>query len=180
MVITLIGYRGSGKTSVARVLAGRLGWDWLDADEELERREGRSIREIFAADGEAYFREAERDLLAELLAWDRLVLAAGGGAVLNADTRTDMKNAGPVVWLRASADVLESRITGDETTEQRRPDLTASGGRGEIETLLRERTPLYEECASLTVDTDRLDVDAVAERILTALGPRVQEGEPGP
>ena len=81
MVITLIGYRGTGKSTLASPLAQRLGWDWIDADVELERRAGRSIQSIFATDGEPEFRRLERELLAELLLRDRLVIAAGGGAV---------------------------------------------------------------------------------------------------
>src|SRR5262249_52480143 len=91
MVITLVGYRGSGKTTVAPALADRLGWEWADADAILEQAAGASIREIFAAEGEAGFRRRERETLIGLFARDRLVLAAGGGAVLDSDTRRDLK-----------------------------------------------------------------------------------------
>ena len=96
MIVTLIGYRGTGKTSVAPPLAARLGFDVIDADAEIERRAGRTIRAIFADEGEAGFRARERDVMAEYLAKSRLVIAAGGGAVLNADTRTAMQQARPV------------------------------------------------------------------------------------
>ena len=107
MILTLIGTRGTGKSTVAPLLAERLGWDWIDADVELERRAGRSIREIFASDGEPVFRALERQNLLELLQRDRLVLAAGGGAILNADTRRDFRAAGPVVWLQATPRAVE-------------------------------------------------------------------------
>lgn len=169
MVITLIGYRGSGKTAVARPLADRIGWDWIDADVELERLAGMSIREIFEAESEAGFRKREAAILEELFARDRLVVAAGGGAVLNADTRRRMREAGPVVWLKASVDLLERRIREDATTAARRPNLTNAGGRAEIESLLNQRAPLYAECASAVVETDGLMVNDVVAQILSQI-----------
>jgi shikimate kinase len=154
MIVTLIGYRGTGKSSVARPLAKRLGWQAVDADVELESRAGRTIREIFDTDGEGEFRRLERETLVDLLSRDRLVIAAGGGAILNPETRSDFKSAGPVVWLAASASTIAQRLYGDSTTSERRPNLTSKGGRGEIEELLSQREPLYRECASLEVATD--------------------------
>ena len=158
MVITLIGYRGTGKSTLASPLAQRLGWDWIDADVELERRAGRSIQNIFATDGEPEFRRLERELLAELLQRDRLVIAAGGGAIMNEATRAEMKSAGPVVWLQASADTIERRLATDPTTGQRRPNLTSTGGRAEIERLLALREPLYRECATIVLDSENISI----------------------
>ncbi len=155
MIITLIGYRATGKSTVAKPLAARLGWTAIDADEEIERRAGRSIRDIFATDGEPEFRRLERETLADLLKRDRLVIAAGGGAILNVQTRADFGASGPVVWLQASVETIEQRLFGDPTTTDRRPNLTASGGRQEIEQLLKVRDPYYRETASLIVATDR-------------------------
>ena len=170
MIVTLIGYRGSGKSTVAAPLSERLGFDWIDVDVEIEQRTGRSIRNIFAREGEAGFRRRERELLAELLAGDRLVLAAGGGAVLDAETRRNMRAAGPVVWLRAPAEVLARRIADDDTTAGRRPNLTATGGRSEIDELLAEREPLYRAAATVTVDTDDGNLKEIVERIVTSIG----------
>jgi len=153
-MIILIGYRGTGKTTLAVPLAERLGWAAVDADIELERRAGRSIREIFDDSGEPEFRRLERATLIELLGRQQLVIAAGGGAILNPETRRDFQQAGSVVWLRASIDTIEQRLYGDATTTQRRPNLTASGGRQEIERLLADRDPLYRECATINVATD--------------------------
>ncbi len=166
MIVTLIGYRGSGKSSVGTLLSARRGWTCIDADCEIERLAEKTIRDIFEQEGEAAFRERERQVLIDLLSRDNLVVAAGGGAVLNAATRHDMRAAGPVVWLRASAERLHSRITSDDSSEQRRPDLTRAGGLQEVELLLAERTPLYRECATLTVDTDGLTVAEVVDVIL--------------
>ena len=174
MVITLIGYRGTGKSTLAAPLAQRLSWEWLDADVELERRAGRSIQDIFATDGEPEFRRLERELLAELLRRDRLVLAAGGGAIGNEATRADLKAAGPVIWLQASADTIERRLATDPTTGQRRPNLTSSGGRSEIERLLTLREPLYRECATITLDTDTAETDQLVEEALRQLAPSLR------
>src|SRR5262249_32412287 len=146
MVITLIGYRGSGKSSVAAPLAARLGWDWCDADQKIEEAAGCTIREIFARHGEPHFRELERQVMAQLLAHDRLVIAAGGGAILDESTRALLCTAGPVIWLRASVDTLHARIAADATTVGRRPALTSRPGPDEISQLLTQREPLYREC----------------------------------
>lgn len=176
MVITLIGYRGTGKSTLAAPLAQRLGWEWIDADVELERRAGRSITDIFATDGELEFRRLERALLAELLTRDRWVIAAGGGAILNDATRAEMNAAGPVIWLRASADTIERRLATDPTTGRRRPNLTATGGRAEIERLLAAREPLYRACATITLDTDDVPIEPLVAEVLRQLPPEVRGG----
>jgi shikimate kinase len=168
MVVTLIGYRGTGKTSVAGPLAARLGFQSVDADAEIERRAGRTIREIFADEGEPGFRARERDVMSECLAQDRLVIAAGGGAVLDADTRARIGTAGPAVWLRATVETIERQVAADATTRDRRPNLTI-GGRREIEELLALREPIYRQCATLTVDIDGRPIAAIVEEILTGL-----------
>lgn len=177
MVITLIGYRGSGKSTVAAPLAEQLGWSWVDADAELERRVGRSIREIFETDGEPAFRELERQVLTDLLSRRHLVVAAGGGAVLNAEMRRQMKSAGPVVWLQARVETLAQRIESDATTAERRPNLTARGGRDEIERVLAMREPFYQECATRTVAVDDRPIGAIVAEIVAHLGAAVETVE---
>ena len=179
MIITLIGYRGSGKSTVAAPLAERLGWSVVDTDAEIEGRAGRTIREIFADGGEPRFRELERNVIAEMLRGEQIVLSAGGGAVLDAETRREMRAAGPVVWLRASVETLQQRISGDATTAARRPDLTADGGRVEIESLLARREPLYRETATVVIDTDDLDAGQIVARILETIAPQVRGGSDG-
>ncbi|HUQ70837.1 MAG TPA: shikimate kinase [Planctomycetaceae bacterium] len=169
MIVTLIGYRGTGKTSVAPRLAERLGLPWNDADPELERRAGRSIREIFATDGEPEFRRLEREVLVDLLSQGPRVLAVGGGAVLNPDTRRDFRAAGPVVWLQADAETLAARIAADATSRERRPNLTATGGLDEIRTLLAAREPLYRDTATLTISTTGKSIDDIVNEILAGL-----------
>jgi shikimate kinase len=179
MVITLIGYRGSGKSTVAAPLAEQLGWDWIDADAELEQRAGRSIREIFETDGEPAFRELERLVLTDLLSGHRLVVAAGGGAVLNADTRRQMQSAGPVVWLQARVETLAQRIAADTTTAQRRPNLTSGGGRDEIEKVLAMREQFYRECATLIVPVDDRPIGELVVEIMAGLRAEVGKAESG-
>ena len=172
MLITLIGYRGSGKSTVAAALAARLGWKWIDADAVIEERAGCTIKQIFAAEGEPGFRRREREAIAGLLAGDRLVLAAGGGAVLDPQTRSGVRGAGPVVWLRASVPELARRIAADPSTAERRPNL-AGGGSDEISRLLAQREPLYRECASCEIDTDGLSVDEIVARVAAAIEPHL-------
>lgn len=169
-VITLIGYRGSGKSSVAAPLAEQRGFDWIDADDEIERSAGKSIAEIFAAEGEPHFRQLEREVMQRLLARDKIVIAAGGGAILNAETRREMQQAGPVIWLKADAAALAQRIDADATTGSRRPALTASSSQlAEIQSLLAEREPLYRDAATLTIETDAKTISEIVAEIIDAL-----------
>ena len=167
--IALIGYRGTGKTTVARLLATALGWDWVDADVEVELQAGKSIAAIFADDGERAFRDAEAAVVAELGGREQTVLALGGGAILREENRRAIATCGAVVWLRASVDEIERRILTDATTAGRRPNLTVAGGRQEIERVLAVRTPIYAGCATLVVDTDGKTPEAIAAEIAAAL-----------
>ena len=169
MFITLIGFRGTGKSTLAPRLASKLGFDWVDADVELENQTGRTIREIFATDGEPEFRRIERLILMDLLKRDRLVLAAGGGAILNEETRRDFRNSGPVVWLQAEVETIAKRILRDGSTTPHRPNLTASGGIEEIRTLVTQREPLYRECATITLVTEGASLETLAQRVLSQL-----------
>ncbi len=171
MAIALIGYRGTGKTAVAQQLALRLGWDWIDADVELELRAGKSIAAMFADDGEPAFRDLETAVLADLIERPRTVLALGGGVVLRAENRELLRRAGSVIWLKAEPETIERRIAEDASTAARRPNLTAAGGIAEIRQLLAEREPFYEACARVQVDTEGKPPADVAAEILDAVGP---------
>jgi shikimate kinase len=164
-LIFLIGARGAGKTTVARLLAERLGWRWLDADEEIERRSDKTIREIFAAAGEAGFRRLESGLLAELCQSPFQVIATGGGVVLKETNRALLRSAGRVVWLTADARTLWGRLQADPATPGRRPPL-AGGGLPEVEQVLQARESLYRECADWVVSTvNRSPAETAAEII---------------
>lgn len=161
MTIALIGYRGSGKSSVARHLANLLGWSWCDSDALLEERAGQSIRSIFEQHGEAYFRELEALLLAELVERTSTVLALGGGVVLRPDNRERLRRVA-TVWLTAPAEVLWQRIQRDPSTVTRRPELTQYGGLEEVRRLLAQRESLYRQCADCIVDTTTMSIDEAA------------------
>ncbi|HEX4793198.1 MAG TPA: shikimate kinase [Humisphaera sp.] len=167
--IFLIGYRGTGKSTAARELAKRFGFLWVDADVRIEALAGKSIAAMFADEGEAAFRELEAQVVAALSRERRVVAALGGGAILSAGNRRTICAAGPVVWLTASVDGILERLAADESTASRRPNLTATGGRAEIEELLAKRTPLYRECATLTVDTEGKTAAEVADEIVARL-----------
>lgn len=171
MNVALIGYRGTGKTTVAQALARMLGWAWLDADVELERRAGQTIKEIFAAGGEGAFRDLEQLVVAELTSRDHLVVAFGGGAILRPENRAAIKAGCRTAWLMATPAEILARTSADPTTAERRPNLTAAGGLAEIEQLLAVREPLYRECADCIVATDGRSPESIAEEILACLGP---------
>jgi shikimate kinase len=170
MNIVLIGYRGTGKTTTARLLARRLAWSFSDSDEQIAGRAGRSIAEIFADSGEKAFRRMEQDAIRDLLAEHRAVISLGGGAVMHEENRKRLAAASHVVWLTATPETIESRTGADPRTPGSRPNLTAEGGRNEIVRVRAERTPFYRQCATLTVDTEGKTPEQVADEIFTRLG----------
>ena len=153
---------GSGKTSVGRMVARRLGRAFLDSDEQVEERTGRTVREIFETDGEAAFRRLEADVLAEALARpDPAVVAAAGGVVLDAGNRRRLKDQATVVWLRAEPAVLVTRVrSGDH-----RP-LLAADPLAVLEGMKAAREPLYREVADHIVDVGHTPVTQVVESVL--------------
>jgi len=170
MNIVLIGFRSTGKTTVGRELARRLGRSFIDADTYLQEREGRTIAEVFADGGETLFRQLEREVIAELAGRDGLVLAAGGGAVLDPENVERLRGSGPVVRLTASLESILSRLAADEKTRSERPRLTTEKDlRREVERLLDEREPLYRRAADLTIDTEGKSIHEVADEVVDCL-----------
>lgn len=172
--VVLIGPRGSGKSSVGRMLAERLGWPLADTDREIELAVGAAVREIFAQRGESGFRALERDAIARLAHVRSHVISVGGGAVLKPDNRRALRAAGVVVWLTATPEELLRRIEADAASAATRPALTAYSGLDEIRHLLAAREPLYAEIATLRVATGGRSVAEVVETVLAslaALGP---------
>jgi len=167
--IALIGYRGTGKTTLAKLLAERLDYDWIDADVEVERRAGKSITEIFEASGEEAFRDLEAEVVADLCPRERSVLALGGGAVLREANQKCLAQCQQIVWLRATVKTIAERLSSDPTTPGRRPNLTNRGGLHEIEQLLAAREPIYRACATLEVDTEGKDLAKIVDEIFVAV-----------
>ncbi len=166
MNLVLIGYRGTGKSTVARLIAEKLHWPWFDADAQIESRAGKSIAQIFSDEGEPAFRDWESRVIADLVQQDRCVLALGGGAVMRPANREALARQSKTVWLQASPETLWQRIQQDRSTAERRPNLTAQGGITEIIATLEARNPIYRECAQLEVDTQGKTPQQVADAIL--------------
>ena len=170
MNLILIGYRATGKTTLARLLAERLGWSWVDLDEQIERAAGKPIAQIFAEDGEPAFRDLESKTVKEWCGRDAVVVAAGGGAPLREENRRAMKAAGKVIWLTASPQTIHARMQADATTAARRPALTATGGLEEIVRLLAQREPIYRQTADLVIDTEDRSPEWLVDELLGRLG----------
>jgi len=170
---------GSGKTTVGRIVADALGCPFLDLDKLIEQRDGRPIKEIFEADGEAFFRRAEKQALADTVkkyAQGNLVLALGGGTILSASSRALLQRDTLCIWLNAPADVLWSRISGDSSTSL---GMTGDNTLGmtdaiatrpladaDFATRLESRRPLYVEAAHVTIDTEGLSPQDIADEII--------------
>lgn len=159
--IYLVGPMGSGKTAVGRRLAALLDKQFLDTDAEIEKRTGVDVRYIFEKEGEARFRAREREVIAELTGLDGVVVATGGGAVLDPQNRERLAATGTVVYLETSVDALVQRTRSNKT----RPLLMNADPRGVLERLMTARQPLYEEVADLKVKTTGRTVRAVAADI---------------
>ena len=160
--LVLTGFMATGKTEVGRLLSCRLGRPFVDTDGLVETAARCSVAQIFASDGEAYFRRLERDAVEEACAIPDAVIATGGGTLLDPDNRRRLVGAGPVVCLTASAEEIARRV-GDVSS---RPLLAGHNGDrlARIRSLLDERAPAY-ALATHTVDTSGLSVEQVAERV---------------
>jgi 3-dehydroquinate synthase len=166
--IFLVGLMGSGKTTIGRALAKKLQKRFIDADHEIESRTGASIPLIFEIEGEDSFRQREADVIADLTTQEGIVLATGGGAILNAESRAFLRERGVVVYLRASVSSIIQRTSHDKN----RPLLQTADPKARIEELARQRGPFYEEVAHITIETGRPNVQSVVQNILTQLAQR--------
>ena len=166
MNVVLIGYRGTGKSTVGKVVAARMGRRMISTDKEIIRRAGASIPDIVAAHGWDYFRDLETAVCHDLAGQDQLVIDTGGGAILRQQNVDVLKRNGRVIWLTASVDTIEARIGGDT----QRPSLTGTKSHlDEIRDVLIERMPKYEAAADLTIATDGRSIDDLAASILQHL-----------
>jgi shikimate kinase len=164
--IVLVGMMGAGKSSIGRRLAARLNIPFVDADTEIEKQAGMSIADYFALHGEADFRGGEARVIARLLDGGPQVLATGGGAVMNADTRAAIKAKGVSIWLAAEADVLMRRIN---KRRHERPMLQADDPMARLRELLTEREPIY-ALSDLTVQSREAPHESIVTEIVTVLG----------
>jgi shikimate kinase len=162
--VVLVGLMGCGKSSVGRRLASRLGLLFVDADEEIERVAAKSIVEIFADHGEAYFRDGERRVIARLLANGPQVLATGGGAFINPETRAKIRESGISIWLRADLPVLMRRVSKREN----RPLLKTADPEATMRDLIDKRYPVYAE-ADIMIDSRDVPHDVIVNEAISAL-----------
>jgi len=160
--IFLIGPMGSGKTTVGRQLAKALGYEFLDSDQEIERRTGATIPWIFDIEGEAGFRKREAQVIDDLTQRHDIVLATGGGAVLDEENRAHLKSRGCVVYLVADVDKLVARTAKDTN----RPLLRTEDPRKRLESLMEVREPLYRDVAHLVIDTGARTLRSTITKIL--------------
>ena len=173
MNIVLIGYRGAGKSTVGRMLAARAGKKFVDADDWVEEHCGASIREIVQSKGWQHFRDLERGVIEEICRRDQLIIAPGGGAVLDPVNVQSLKKNGLVIWLKADGEVLGRRINQDPRTPASRPTLTGKGALEEFQEVLAVRNPYYAQAADVQVDTSALSLEEVVEKVWSIL----QEGK---
>jgi shikimate kinase len=163
--VFIVGMMGSGKTTIGRLLAERLGWRHLDSDEQVGRDTGQTVPEIFAQRGEPAFRAAEARALAAAATNDTpTVISVAGGAVLDPDNRHVLRRGGVVVWLRARVETLAGRV-GDGAGRPLLGDDPAAA----LRRLYAQRRPVYQDLAQVVVDVDGVDARTVAERVLAAL-----------
>ena len=166
MNIVLIGYRGTGKSTVGRLLATRLGRKLVSTDTEIVKLAQHTISEIVAQDGWEFFRDLESDICRELAGRDQLVIDTGGGAILRAQNVEALKKNGTVFWLTASIETIVKRIGADK----QRPSLTGTKSFvDEVQEVLRERTLKYQAAADHVIATDDRSINQLVEIILTLI-----------
>ncbi|GFO56453.1 shikimate kinase [Geomonas sp. Red276] len=170
MNLVLIGYRGTGKSRVGRLLAQRLGMSRVAMDEEIERKAGKTTPEIVAEGGWPKFRDLESEVARELAGRDGLVIDTGGGVIERPENMEVLSADALVVWMKASVETIVSRIKGGT----HRPALVdGKSFTEEVAEVLQRRTPLYEKAADVEIDTDGLAPEAIAARIIEAWKERV-------
>jgi shikimate kinase len=170
MSIALIGYRGSGKSTIGEKLADRLWQTRVDTDQLIVKRAGKSIKEIFDQDGEARFREIESAIVKEVLKLPDVVISLGGGAILREENRAAIKESGhKVIYLKCDPEELYKRIQADASTSLMRPSLTQFSGVEEIEKMLAEREPIYRSLMTGELDVTNLSVEDAVVYIVRML-----------
>ena len=169
--IVLIGFMGSGKSTVGQELASRLDLDFVDSDQLLVEKAGQQIPEIFAEYGEAHFRRLEKEVVAELAEEEGLVIATGGGVVLASDNVERLRKQGSLVLLQAEPEVILDRVKDSD-----RPLLDVADPLAEIKKLLSARESYYQAAADYVIDTSQLEVEEVVEKIVAIVN-EVDKGD---
>ena len=167
MNIVLIGFRGTGKSTVGRLLAKRLERDFIDSDKFIEDSTGKTIKSIFEEDGEEGFRQIEADTITELSKADNKVISAGGGVVLREENVNNLKDNGFLILLEATPEIIHNRIAQDKNTTQQRPSLTDKKPLEEIKHLIEQREHAYKNAADYTINTSSVSCEDIVNEIIT-------------
>jgi len=164
--VVLVGLMGAGKSTVGRELASLMNYDFLDTDDELEKRMGVSIPVIFDVEGESGFREREAKVIEDIADMGRTVISTGGGVVISAENRANLRKSGTVVYLSATVDLLYERVKSSKNRPliQKDDDIKAT-----LTTLLKKRKSLYEEVADVVVETGSYSPQQMAKHILESI-----------
>ena len=169
MNIYLIGYRAVGKSSVGKSLALNLNRPFIDTDSELSEQAGMTIFEYVHKMGWTAFRDLERTILQQICKRDMQIVATGGGVVLDSQNIRSMRETGTLVWLKASPQTIKKRLLNDLRSEQNRPALSSKGMVNEIEEILTQRTPLYEQAMDFSIETDGLSIAEIRNDLVLQL-----------
>jgi shikimate kinase len=167
--VILTGYRATGKSSIGKILADLLGFDFIDTDLAIEKRQGESIAEMVGRGGWDLFRRKEEDMLLELCRRRNIVIASGGGSVMHENAWEKLRHNALSVWLTVDIKTICQRLAADSNTDDQRPALTEMGTMDEISMVLAERQPLYEKSSDLTINTEGKTPEEVAEVISAEL-----------
>jgi shikimate kinase len=173
MNLVLIGCRASGKTTVGKRISALLQKKLVDTDDLIQERQGAPIGEIVKAHGWDYFRAIERKVISEISGYDDLIIAVGGGAVLEAENVKALRKNGFIIWLKADLQVLLQRMAKDPRTATGRPSLTGKGALEELREVLAYRENFYEQASQVQVDTSLLEVDGVVNNVLSIFRERI-------
>ena len=167
MKLLLTGYRATGKTSVGKLLAERLGVEFVDTDQLIQKRAGKSVSDIVTESGWDSFRPMERDVLTEVTSGDaQIVISCGGGAVLHEEIFDNLPDDACSVWLRASVDTIVNRIEGDSSSDSLRPSLSGEATlHEEVRSVLSQRKHLYSKFSICSIDTDSMGVEEIVGRL---------------
>lgn len=166
MNITLIGFRGTGKSTIGKLLANHLKMDFIDTDEYIVNVTGNTITDIFLKKGEEEFRSLEAEAVAIVSKVDNQIIAAGGGVILNNKNVKNLKRNGTLVLLKATPEIIHKRLSLDRKSADQRPSLTGKEALDEIKHLIKKRAPLYDNAADHTVDTSHKSREEIIDEII--------------
>jgi shikimate kinase len=178
MNIYLIGFRCTGKTSIGKIIAQKLGMKFIDADDELVTQQGITIADMVDMHGWDFFREKESEVIKKLSEMNNTVVGTGGGVIINRMNAECMKRSGIVVWLKANPETIKQRMLQDKKTDESRPSLTSKGIIDEIQEVIEERAPFYKGAMTFDISTDTIGIEEAANHIIVKIQ-KLSNKEPG-